>query len=104
MKKADMVYIDENGEAWLTAEGIANLWNKRTQQEFNREGHYTRWAARNRVASSGDLPYMDDKNHGRVYSKKAAETIKLRPRSQPRPDVAERNRTNKPFSKREEAG
>lgn len=98
MKKSDMVYIDEQGQEWITAEAIANLWNKRTRNEFNREGRYTRWAARNRVTSSGDLPYIDNE-HGRLYSKKAAEVVKLRPRSQPRADVAERNRANKPFTK-----
>jgi hypothetical protein len=86
MKKSDMVYIDNEGQAWITAEAVANLWNKRAQDEFHREGRYTRWAARNRVeGGKGDLPYRDDDEHGRLYSKSAAETVKLRPRSKPRP-------------------
>ena len=101
MKKADMVYIDENGDAWITAEGVANLWNERTREEFKREGRYSRWAARNRVTSSGDLSYTDNEN-GRLYNKKDAETVKLRPRSKPRTDVTERNKTNKPFTKKRE--
>ena len=84
MKKSDMVYIDDQNEAWITAEAVANLWNKRAQDEFHRIGRYTRWAARNRVESSDDLPHIDNE-HGRLYSKKAAETVKLRPRSKPRP-------------------
>jgi hypothetical protein len=101
MKKADMVYIDDQGQEWITGEAVANLWNKRTVDEFNREGRYTRWAARNRVVSSGDLPYID-LEHGRMYSKSAAELVKLRPRSKPRPDVTQRNIDNKPFTKKAE--
>lgn len=101
MKKADMVFIDSDGKAWLTGEGIAKLWNERTQSEFKREGRYTRWAARNRVESSKDLSYIDTED-GRLYSKEDAMKIKLRPRSKPRLDVAERSKTNKPFSKKNE--
>jgi hypothetical protein len=90
--KADMIYKDEKGEEWITAEAIANLWNKRAAKEFKREARYTRWAARNRVESSGDLPFLDTE-HGRLYNKRVAETVKLRPRSKPRPDVLNRRDT-----------
>ncbi len=99
MKKSEMVYIDNNGQEWITGEAVANLWNKRTTDEFHREGRYTRWAARNRVVSSGDLPYID-LEHGRMYSKSAAESVRLRPRSKARLDVTKRNSEGKPFTKK----
>lgn len=89
MRKADMMYIDENGKAWITGEGVAKIWNERAAKEFSREGRYTRWAARNRVENSSDLSYIDTEN-GRLYSKADAERVNLRPRSKPRPDVKER--------------
>ena len=81
-----MVYIDENGKAWITGEGVAKVWNERAAKEFSREGRYTRWAARNRVQNNSDLSYIDTEN-GRLYSKADAERVNLRPRSKPRLDV-----------------
>lgn len=102
MKKAEMVYIDKQGNAWITAEGVATLWNKRTQDEFHREGRYTRWSARNRVESMHDLPFIDTEDGRRLYSKEVAQSLKLRPRSKPRTDVTKRNQEHKPFTRRGE--
>ena len=92
MRKADMMYIDENGKTWITGEGVAKIWNERAAKEFSREGRYTRWAARNRVQNNSDLSYIDTE-HGRLYSKADAERVNLRPRSKPRLDVKERAAT-----------
>ncbi|HWS83323.1 MAG TPA: hypothetical protein VN207_03600 [Ktedonobacteraceae bacterium] len=92
MRKANMVYIDENGKAWITGEGVAKVWNERAAKEFSREGRYTRWAARNRVENNSDLSYIDTED-GRLYSKADAEKVNLRPRSKGRPDVKERAAT-----------
>lgn len=88
--KADMTYRDGQGEEWINAEAIAELWNKRAQDEYHSKGRYSRWSARNRAKTSGDLQVLETVK-GNLYNKREAETIPLAPHPKARPDLVEDN-------------
>jgi len=104
--KADMIYTDEQGQEWINSEAVADLWNKRAKEEYTKQGRYTRWSARNRVETSGDLRTVKTVK-GTLYNKKDTETVKLSPRQVARPDIVQRNKergfeNKKPISEQSE--
>lgn len=79
----------QNQEEYINASEVARIWNRRAREEHGVESHYSRMSVPSRAK---DLD-VQDTPLGRVYSRKRAEEIPLRPRNVQRPDLARLNVT-----------
>lgn len=78
---------EQKEDKQINAAKVAQIWNERARRD-GIESNYTRWSVRGRREELDGV----ETELGWLYSEKKARIIPLRPRSNKRPDMAERNR------------
>jgi hypothetical protein len=89
--KKDQEFTDSEGNNWITPAKVADIWNERAINEYKREGNYTRWSVyqRRKKLKRMQTPLGD------LYLESEARTTPLRPHTNKRPEVANRNKARR---------